>query len=87
MKARLERLKSAGKGLEGEDVWALVDLIPGPDMTLGDRGVFEGRVRADQATSDKFKVEASDTVLSARRQLKAIAEEMRGSLHSPVLKA
>ncbi len=52
MRKRLERLKAAAAGtadLDGEDVWAQVELIPGAGLTWDDaRGVLTGRLRADE---------------------------------------
>lgn len=77
MREKLARLKaSAMAGDFGtQDVWADVDLIPGPDMSFDPAtGFFKARMRADEVT------EPTMTVTAARSKLKAMADEMRKGL-------
>ena len=50
MRERLAKLKAAGAGdIDAGDVWAQVDLLPGPGMVLDKKtGMFSGSMRADE---------------------------------------
>ena len=72
MRERLAKLKAAGKGdMKAQDVWAQVDLLPGPGMKLdASKGSFSGVMRADEVPTQLPAHEA-------REALKTIANQMR----------
>lgn len=77
MRERLAKLKAAAMAgdLSDKDVWADVELIPGPGMVLdAEKGTFGTTMRADEVTAPTVSVTA------ARDRLRDIAEEMRKSL-------
>lgn len=80
MRERLAQLRNAAAGgLEGEDVWAYVEVLPGPGMTFDDeRNAFSGRLLADEVPA----AAASEH----RARLRAIAEEMRSGSRGNALK-
>jgi len=81
MRERLQLLQKASSGsLDAEDVWAQVDLIPGPGMTLdAKKGTFSGTMRADEVP-DQIPMQPTmpmGSVKDAKAALKRIADEMR----------
>lgn len=77
MRSRLAMLKASDQELEAADVWAVVDLIPGPGLTLQESGVFVGRMRADQVPEATEVSEASPNVCEERLRLLALADSIR----------
>jgi hypothetical protein len=82
MRERLAKLKAAGKGdIKAQDVWAQVDLIPGPGMKLdASKGSFSGVMRADEVPEQVPARTADKLPLDARKALKSIADDMRVKL-------
>lgn len=80
MRERLAQLRRAADGdLEGEDVWAHVEILPGPGMAFDEeRGAFSGRLLADEVPAA--------AAAEHRARLRAIAQEMRPGSRSNVLK-
>ena len=83
MRDRLARLKGASDGdIEKADVWAEVELIPGPGMTLDDSsGTFKTRMRADEVPPQVQVGEVAD----AKAKLREIADQMRNGPKRPNL--
>ena len=81
MRERLASLKSAtGSEIDNADVWAQVDLLPGPGMVLDKKtGTFSGRMRADEIP-EQLPPHAMNSVASARNALKDIADQLRVTL-------
>lgn len=81
MRERLAQLKSAtNSDLANEDVWAQVDLLPGPGMVLDKKkGTFSGSMRADEVP-EQLPPHATQSVASARNALKDIADQLRVTL-------
>jgi len=84
MRERLEQLKSASAGeIEAADVWAEVELIPGPGLSLdASSGTYKGALRADEVpAADALVTQAAAAAVAhdARAHLKAIADQMRSS--------
>lgn len=81
MRERLELLKRAGDGgLTAADVWAQVDLIPGPGMKLdAAAGTFSGTMRADEIPEQVPASPATPkkSVSDAKAALKQLADQMR----------
>lgn len=78
MRERLALLKKAGSGkLGSEDVWAQVDLLPGPGMVLDTKtGTYRGVMLADEVPEQK-PAQPDRTVADAKAALKQIADQMR----------
>jgi hypothetical protein len=79
MRKRLARLKAATSGdtagLDGEDVWAQVEVIPGAGMKLDAKtGTFKAIVRADEVPAEPLP---AASVEEAKRKLRKITDEMR----------
>lgn len=76
MRERLEMLKKAGDGnFDGKDVWAEVELLPGPGLTLDAKtGTFKTKMRADEVPTDAA---AKPTAKEVRATLKQVADQMR----------
>lgn len=77
MRERLAKLKAAAMAgdLSDKDVWADVELIPGPGMVLdAEKGTFGSSMRADEVS------EPTVSVTAARDRLRDIADEMRKNL-------
>jgi len=77
MREKLAKLKASALlgDFSAQDVWADVDLIPGPDMAYDPTtGLFKARMRADEVT------EPTMTVTAARSKLRTMADEMRKGL-------
>ncbi len=81
MRERLALLKKAGSGnLDAEDVWAQVDLLPGPGMVLDKAtGTFSGEMLADEVPEQvPVQPPTMKSVAEAKAALKQIANQMRG---------
>ena len=81
MRERLARLKEAALvgDMDSEDVWADVDVIPGPGMVYDKAiGGFKGRMRADEVP--QASPAGKDTVAFEREKLRKIANETRKSV-------
>lgn len=76
MRERLAKLKGASSGdLEKADVWAEVELIPGPGMTLDEgSGSFKTRLLADEVPP---QIATPTKAADARQQLRQLADDMR----------
>jgi len=81
MRERLASLKSATSSeIDNADVWAQVDLLPGPGMVLDHKtGTFSGSMRADEVP-EQLPPHAMKSVASARNALKDIADQLRVTL-------
>jgi DNA-binding transcriptional regulator YhcF (GntR family) len=81
MRERLARLKAAGGGdLAAADVWAQVDLLPGPGMVLDKAtGTFSGSMRADEVP-EQMPSHATKSVANAKDALRQIADQLRVTL-------
>ena len=81
MRERLAKLKAAGAGdIDAGDVWAQVDLLPGPGMVLDKKtGMFSGSMRADEVP-EQMPAHATQSVADAKNTLKQIADQLRPSL-------
>jgi len=82
MRLKLARLKDAAAGeIEAADVWAEVELIPGPGLKLdASSGTFKTQVRADEVPEQLAQADAAGglaTAAKAREKLKEIADQMR----------
>lgn len=91
MRERLAKLKRSAAGeIEGADVWAEVELIPGPGMRQDTNGgSFKTAMRADQIPTQLPCVESSlplSTPAQARHRLVEIANQMRGKGRPPMPK-
>lgn len=91
MRSRLERLKGAASGdLSKEDVWAQVELIPGPGMKHdAASGTFKSEMRADEIPQQLNHSDAAVMLTSAkaaREKVKQIADQMRVKARVPVPK-
>jgi hypothetical protein len=89
MRVRLAQLKSALAGdLSKEEVWAQVELIPGPGMKLdSSSGTLKSDVRADQIFQQLNHGESAVMLGSreeAREKLKQIADQMRVKVRTPL---
>lgn len=76
MRERMARLKDAALAgdMDSEDVWADVDVIPGPGMVYDkDTGMFKGRVRADDVPAPAV----GESVALEREKLRKITNETR----------
>ena len=77
MRERLAKLKVAAMAgdMSDKDVWADVELLPGPGMVLdAEKGTFGARIIADEVTVPTV------TVAAMRENLRGVAEEMRKTL-------
>jgi len=81
MRERLASLKSAtSSDIDNADVWAQVDLLPGPGMVLDKKsGTFSGTMRADEVP-EQLPPHSMKSVASARDALKDIADQLRVTL-------
>ena len=81
MRERLAKLKAAGAGdIDAADVWAQVDLLPGPGMVLDKKtGTFSGSMRADEVPA-QMPSHQTQSVSDAKSALKQIADQLRVSL-------
>lgn len=81
MRERLASLKSAtSTEIDNSDVWAQVDLLPGPGMVLDKKsGTFSGTMRADEVP-EQLPPHSMKSVSSARDALKDIADQLRVTL-------
>lgn len=81
MRQRLAQLKDATSSeIDGADVWAQVDLLPGPGMVLDkSKGTFSGSMRADEIP-EQLPPHAMKSVSSARDALRDIADHLRVTL-------
>lgn len=91
MRERLAKLKGAASGdMSKEDVWAQVELIPGPGMKLdASSGTFKSDMRADEIPQQLNHSEAAvmlPSAKAAREQVKLIADQMRVKARMPVPK-
>ncbi len=91
MRERLAKLKGAVNGdLSKEDVWAQVELIPGPGMKLdASSGTFKSDMRADEIPQQLNHSEAAvmlGSAKAAREQVRLIADQMRVKAKVPVPK-
>lgn len=82
MRERLAKLKGAASGdMSKEDVWAQVELIPGPGMKLDESsGTFKSAMRADEIPKQLNHNDAAVMLPSAKEakeQIKQIADQMR----------
>ena len=82
MRDKLAKLKGAASGeIEAADVWAEVELIPGPGLKLdANSGTFKATMRADEIPLQVSQAEAASMLSNAaeaRKKLKALALEMR----------
>ena len=82
MRARLKKLEAAvGGDMSKEDVWAQVELIPGPGMKMDtSSGTFKSEMRADEIPRQLNHSEAAVMLPSAkeaREQLRLITDHMR----------
>ena len=80
MRERLAKLKEAALSgdMDSDDVWADVDVIPGPGMVYDKgAGTFKGRMRADEVPLEALgNNKAAETAL-AREKLRKLANETR----------
>ena len=81
MRERLAKLKDATSSeIDSADVWAQVDLLPGPGMVLDKKtGTFTGSMRADEIP-EQLPPHAMNSVAHARNALKDIADQLRVTL-------
>lgn len=91
MRERLAKLKGAtGGDMSKEDVWAQVELIPGPGMQLdASSGTFKSEMRADEIPQQLNHSEAAvmlGSAKAAREQVKQIADQMRVKARVPAPK-
>jgi hypothetical protein len=91
MRERLAKLKGAVNGdLSKEDVWAQVELIPGPGMKLdASSGTFKSDIRADEIPRQIDHGEAAvmlPNAQEAREQVRQIADQMRVKARVPAPK-
>lgn len=82
MRERLAKLKGAAAGeIEAADVWAEVELIPGPGLRLDENtGTFKTAIRADEVPHQISQAEAAGMLTSAteaREKLKTLAVSLR----------
>lgn len=87
MRERLEKLKMATRGvLAADDVWAEVELIPGPGMTLdATSATFKTNIRADDVPHQQTMEAAlaNPQVAQAREKLKQLSTEMKAGKKAP----
>ena len=63
--------------MDSEDVWADVDVLPGPGMVYDKQsGMFKGRMRADEVPEEALPRPKADVAL-AREKLRKLANETR----------
>lgn len=76
MRERLALLKKASSGqIDAEDVWAEVELLPGPGLTLdASTGTFKGKLRADEVPAE---ITDKPSAKEVRASLKQLADQMR----------
>ena len=91
MRDKLAKLKGAASGqIESADVWAEVELIPGPGLKLdATSGTFRATMRADEIPEQLSQAEAASMLSSAteaRKKLKELALEMKSKSGSRVPK-
>jgi hypothetical protein len=82
MRARLARLKGASSGdLANQDVWAEVELIPGPGLSLDEAsGTYKTQLRADEIPDQVPMMQAAQQaarVAEAREKLKQLAHDLK----------
>lgn len=82
MRERLARIKNAtAANSEGSDVWAEVELIPGPGLKLDvSSGTFKTNIRADEIPDQLTQATAAGqltTPAAARQHLRDLAQRMR----------
>ena len=82
MRDKLAKLKGAAAGeIASADVWAEVELIPGPGLKLdASSGTFKATMRADEIPEQLSQAEAASMLSSAadaRKKLKELALEMK----------
>jgi DNA-binding transcriptional MocR family regulator len=82
MRARLAKLKGASGGdLSSEDVWAEVELIPGPGLKLDESsGTFKTEMRADEVPEQVPMMQAAQQQVSeAKEKLRLLAIDMKAN--------
>lgn len=81
MRDKLAKLKGAASGeTENEDVWAQVELIPGPSLELdAKKGTFKTVLKADEIPEiEKISPsQSSSSVAEDRKKLKELAREFK----------
>jgi DNA-binding transcriptional MocR family regulator len=82
MRARLAKLKGASGGdMSNEDVWAEVELIPGPGLKLDESsGTFKTDLRADEVPEQVSIMDAAarnSRVMEAREKLRQLSNDMK----------
>ena len=78
MRERMAKLKDAALtgDMDSEDVWADVDVIPGPGMVYDKgTGTFKGRMRADEVP--QAVLGGNESVALEREKLRKVANETR----------
>lgn len=89
MRERLAKLQAAAAGdLEDADVWAQVDILPGPGFTWdAERKALRGRARADEvpavAHDGGGHSPEKPAVADVRAHLRQLADEARGKARNP----
>ena len=81
MRERLAKLKEAALAgdMDSEDVWADVDVLPGPGMVYDKgSGTFKGRMRADEVP--QLGPAGKDSAAIEREKLRKVANETRQKL-------
>ncbi len=91
MRDKLQKLKGAAAGeIDAADVWAEVELIPGPGLKLdAASGTFKASIRADEVPLQITQAEATGLLTSAadaREKLKQIASDMKAKGKTRTLK-
>ena len=82
MRDKLAALKAAAsEGLHDADVWAQVELLPGPGMTLNaESGNYQSRMRVDEVPETAAEIAGKVRKASKKKKkLKGLAEEMRAN--------
>lgn len=88
MRERLAKLAAAASSgdMSDEDVWAEVDILPGPGFTWDqERKALRGRMRADEAQPG-IPAKPSPAAIEHRQEARQLADELRGQLglvHKP----
>ncbi|MFZ2220488.1 MAG: hypothetical protein WAV85_17660 [Rhodoferax sp.] len=84
MRERLKKLKAAASGdLAAEDVWAQVEIIPGPGLELNaEAGTFRANIRVDEIP-EQLPIHTNPTVRSSIKEIElAKMREMVGPSRS-----